>query len=86
MDTMTWIDFKGQFMRYFCPPATRDAFRWQLLYIRRGDRSVEDYSREFLRLLYHAADMREDESGAVDLFVTGLGPIYVGIHTESHTL
>ena len=29
IDTMIWIEFKGQFMRYFCPPATRDAFRWK---------------------------------------------------------
>ena len=47
---------------------------------------VEDYLREFLRLLRHAADVRENESKAVDLFETGLGPIYVEIRTEGQTL
>ena len=73
-------------MRYFCPPAMRDAFRWKLLHICRGDRLVEDYLRKFLRLLRHAAYVREYEFRIVDLFVTGLGLTYVGIRIEGYTL
>ena len=36
--------------------------------------------------LRHTTDVREDESRAMDLFMTGLGPTYVGIHIEGHTL
>ena len=63
-------------MRYFCPPAMRDAFRWQLLHISRGDRSIENYTRELFRLSRHAKHVMRDERRAVDLYVTGLGPVY----------
>ena len=86
MDTRTWIEFKSRFMRYFCPPATRDAFRWQLLHISRGDKSIEDYTREFLKLSRHAVDVMGYERRVVDLYVTGLGSTYVGIRTEGRTL
>ena len=86
MDTMTWLEFKDQLMRYFCPRATSDAFRWQLLHITKGGRSVNDYTREFLRLLRHAPNVRDDERRAVDLFVTGLGSSYASMHTEGHNL
>ena len=42
MDTITWREFKGQFFRFFYPPAMRDAYRWQFLHMSKGDKSVED--------------------------------------------
>ena len=69
-------------MQFFCPPAMRDAYKWQF----RGDKSVDDYMREFLRLSRHTADMMGDECRSVDLYVTGLGPTYVEILTEGRTL
>ena len=86
MDTMSWLEFKELFMRYFCPQSTREACRWQLLHITRGGISVEDYTREFLRLLRHVPDMRDDEQRAVDLFVNGLGSAYSSIHIDGHNL
>ena len=64
-------------MRYLCPPTTKDAYRWQLLQISKGDSSVEDYTREFLILSHHATYMIGDKCRAVDLFMTRLGPTYV---------
>lgn len=73
-------------MQFFYPPATRDAYRWQLLHISRGDKSIDDYMREFLRLSRHATDIMEDEHRAMDLYMTGLGLTYVGIRAEGRTL
>ena len=28
MTTMTWLEFKEQFLRYFCPASMRDNYRW----------------------------------------------------------
>ena len=64
----------------------KEACRWQFLHITRGGRSVEDYKREFLRLLCHAPDVRDDERRAMDLFVTRLGSAYARMHTEGHNL
>ena len=73
-------------MRYFYPPATRDAYKWQLLLINKGDISVEDYMREFLRLSRYGANVIRDEHKGVYLFVTGFGPSYIGIQIEDQRL
>ena len=86
MDTITWIDFKRHFLHFFCPLAMRDTYKWQLLHISKGDRSVDDYTREFLRFSRHVMDVMKDERRVVDLYITGLRPIYIGIHMEGRTL
>ena len=63
-----------------------EACRWQLLHITKGGRSVEDYTREFFRLLRHAPDVRDNERRAVDLFMTRLGSAYASMHTDGHNL
>ena len=40
MTTMTWLEFKKIFWRYFYLASMRDNYRWQLLHIARGERSV----------------------------------------------
>ena len=42
MSTMTWLEFKEQILR-FCPSSTRENYRWPLMHLVKGDRSVEDY-------------------------------------------
>ena len=64
----------------------RDNYRWQLLHIARGERSVEEYTRVFFRLSHHVADVIQDESRAVELYIIGLGPAYIGIQTENQRL
>ena len=73
-------------MRYFCPPSIRDNYRWQLLHIARGDRSVEEYTREFFRLSRHVVDVMQDERRVVELFVIGLGSAYICIWTADQRL
>ena len=33
MGTMTWLEFKEQFLRFFCPSSTRENYRWQLMHL-----------------------------------------------------
>ena len=57
LTTMTWLEFKEQFLRYFCPVSMRDNYRWQLLHISKGDWSVAESTYKFLRLGHHALDV-----------------------------
>ena len=86
MTTMTWLKFKKRFLRFFCPAFVRDNYRWQLLYIARGEQSVEEFTREFFKLSRHAADVMQDERRSVELYMTGLGPAYIGIWTKDRRL
>ena len=57
MTTMTWFEFKERFLRYFYLASMKDNYRWQLLHIARGERSVEEYTCEFFGLSHHVADV-----------------------------
>ena len=61
MTTMSWLEFKEQFLRFFCLASTRENYRWQLMHLVKGDRSVEDFTYEFLRLGRFAPDVMQDE-------------------------
>ena len=65
MTTMTWLVFKERFLRFFCPTSVRDNYRWQLLHIARGERSIEEFTHEFFRLSRHAVDVIQDKRRAV---------------------
>ena len=69
MSTMTWLEFNEQFSRFFCPAFTRKNYRCQLMHLVKGDRSVEDFTHEFLRLRRYALDVMHDEDRAAELFV-----------------
>ena len=43
------------------------------MHLVKGDRSVEDFTHEFLRLGRFAPDVMQDEDRAAELFVIGLG-------------
>ena len=86
MTTMTQLEFKEQFLRYFCPASMRDNYKWQLLHISKGDRSIADYTHEFLKLDRHALDVMQDDMRSVELFVMGLGAAYISIQTEDWRL
>ena len=86
MSTMTWLEFKEQFLRFFCPSSIRENYRWQLMYLVKGDRSVEDFTHEFLRLGRFAPNVMQDEDRASELFVIGLGSAYISIRPGGRTL
>ena len=73
-------------MRRFCPEPMRMSYRLRLTNIFRGDRSVEDYTREFLRLSRYAEDLMRDQYFAVTTYVTGLGSAFAGMPTAGLTL
>ena len=56
------------------------------MHIARGNWSVEEYTNEFFRLSHHIVDVMEDERRAVELYMIGLGPAYIGIQTEDQRL
>ena len=82
MITMTWAQFWERFMRRFCLEPMRMSHRLRLMNISRGDRSVEDYTREFLRLSRYAEDLMRDQYFAV----TGLCSNFAGMPTGGLTL
>ena len=49
------------------------------MHLVKGDKSVEDFIREFLRLERYAPDVMQDESRTSELLVIGLGFAYTGI-------
>ena len=54
--------------------------------ISRGDRSLEEYTREFLKLSRYAKDMIRDQYITVTTYVTSLGSIFAGIPTTGLSL
>ena len=86
MTTMTWLEFKERFLRFFCLAFMRDNYRWKLLHIARGEHSIEEFTREFFRLSRHTADVMQNERRVVELYVTGLYLAYIGIRTEDQRL
>ena len=62
------------------------SFRLQLTNIFRGDRSVEEYIREFLRLSRYIEDLMRDQYFIVTTYVTGLGSTFARMPTAGLTL
>ena len=56
------------------------------MHLVKGDRSVEDFTHEFLRLGRFAPDVMQDEDRAFELFVIGLGSDYISIRPGGRTL
>ena len=86
MTTMTLAQFQERFMRRFCPEPFRMSHRLRLNNISRGNRSVEDYTREFLRLSRYVEDLMRDQYFTVTTYVTGLGSAFAGMPTVGLTL
>lgn len=62
------------------------SYRLRLTNISRGDRSVEEYTREFLRLSRYAEDMMRDQYFIITTYVTGLGSVFSGMATAGLNL
>ena len=86
MSTMTWLEFKEQFLRFFCPSSMRENYRWQLMHLVKGNISVKEYTYEFLRLGHFAPNVMQDEDRVVELYVIRLGLVYIIIRPGGRTL
>ena len=53
----------------------------RLTNISRGDRSVEEYTREFFKLSYYAEDIIRDQYFVITTYITYLGTAFVGMPT-----
>ena len=73
-------------MRRFYPESMRMSYRLRLTNIFKGDRSVEDYTREFLRLSWYAEDLMRGQYFAVTTYVTSLGSAFAGMPIAGLTL
>ena len=62
------------------------SYRLRLSNIFRDDRSVEEYTREFLRLSRYVEDMMRDLYFAITTYITGLGFAFAGMPTTGLTL
>ena len=62
------------------------SYRLRLTNIFRGDRSVEDYTREFLRLSRYVEDLMRDQYFAVTTYVTSLGSAFAGMPIAGLTM
>ena len=60
--------------------------RLRLTNISKGNISVEDYTREFLKLSQYAEDLMRDQHFAVTTYVTGLGSAFAGMPIAGLTL
>ena len=56
------------------------------MHLMKGDKSMEDFSHEFLRLGWFVPDVMQDEDRASELFVIGLGSAYINIRPGGRTL
>ena len=56
------------------------------MHLVKGDRSVKEYTHEFLRLGHFASDVIQDEDKVVELYVIGLGSAYISIRPRGKTL
>ena len=56
------------------------------MHLVKGDRSVEDFTHEFLRLGWFAPDVMQDEDRVFELFVIGLGSAYISIRPGGRNL
>ena len=62
------------------------SFRPQLTNISRGDRSVEEYTRVFLRLSRYVEDLMRDQYFTVTTYITILDSAFAGMPTTGLTL
>ena len=86
MMTMTWAQFRERFIRRFYLEPLRMSHILRLTSITRGDRSVEEYTSEFLKLGRYIEDLMHDQYFAVTIYVTGLSPTFTGMATTGLTL
>jgi hypothetical protein len=71
--TITWKDFVDEFHRYHTPAATMKRKADEFRELTQGNKSVEEYTYQFMELAHYAAEVDKD-SKKQDVFKKGLVP------------
>ncbi|XP_050222343.1 uncharacterized protein LOC126672437 [Mercurialis annua] len=65
-------------------PAMTEGHRDKLLVLKKGDRSVNEYTTAFVRLSRFAPDLQTEQQRVNDRYVKGLGADFISLLTEPH--
>ncbi|XP_070049868.1 uncharacterized protein [Nicotiana tomentosiformis] len=68
----TWEEFEEAFMANFIPEEAREAKATEFEQLKQGNKSVQEYYMEFIRLAKHAPHMVKTEKAKIRRFVGGL--------------
>ncbi|XP_070032100.1 uncharacterized protein [Nicotiana tomentosiformis] len=68
----TWEEFEEAFMANFIPEEDREAKDTEFEQLKQGNKSVQEYYMEFIRLVTHAPHMFKTEKAKIRRFVGGL--------------
>ncbi|XP_050233220.1 uncharacterized protein LOC126681708 [Mercurialis annua] len=82
MNQMTWAEFVNRYREFYLPFSVTESYRDQLLNLRRGNRSVQEYVTEFTRLGRFAPDLMADPARANASFIKGLGPEFISLVSD----
>ncbi|XP_050238193.1 uncharacterized protein LOC126687680 [Mercurialis annua] len=84
MATISWEDFVTRFKNFYLPFSVTEGHRDRLLVLKRGDRSVNEYTTEFVRLCRFAPELLTEQQRVNDRYVKGLGADFISLLTESN--
>ncbi|XP_050238318.1 uncharacterized protein LOC126687806 [Mercurialis annua] len=82
MNQMTWVEFVNRYREFYLPFSVTESYRDQLLNLRRGNRSVQEYVTEFTRLGRFAPDLMADPARANASFIKCLGPEFISLVSD----
>ncbi|XP_073133424.1 uncharacterized protein [Henckelia pumila] len=71
---VTWADFCTAFQKLYFPPALRQAKASELLSLRQGLMSIDEYQQKFFELLPYCPKISDSTEAKYSLFLRGLNP------------
>ncbi|XP_073060047.1 uncharacterized protein [Primulina eburnea] len=69
---VTWEDFRAAFSRLYFPPALRQVKTMELLSLKQGSMSVDEYQQKFFELFPYAPHINASSEAKYDHFLQGL--------------
>ncbi|XP_073153472.1 uncharacterized protein [Henckelia pumila] len=70
----TWDEFRTAFHKLYFSPALRQAKASELLGLRQGSMSIEEYQLKFFELLPYCPQISDSSEAKYNLFLQGLNP------------
>jgi hypothetical protein len=79
--SITWDEFVEEFHRYHIPEATLKRKADEFRELHQGNKSVEEYTYQFIELARYAPEEVDKDSKKQDMFKKGLAPELRTLHT-----